>query len=158
MNTNTHIPAFPDILSLLPHRPPIIVVDRVLAVEGLKTTTAYQVQPDTVFISHNGFSEMGMLENLAQTSFIFLNYFFSAEKTGSTGESTRKKLGFISNISRFELIRCPKIGEQLKTTTIAELVFDSEFLKICNIQGEVMLNGQPALKADMKMLLQTGNT
>lgn len=148
-------PAFPDITTLLPHRPPIIVVDKVLAVEGLRTTTVFRVTADCIFTAAGQLSEMGMIENLAQTSFIFLNYYFAAGGAAEPEAKEKEGLGFISNITKLEVCLLPPVGAELKTTTEAELVFNSEILKICNIRGVITLNGQTALQAEMKMLLQS---
>ncbi|MFC3198947.1 hypothetical protein ACFOET_15090 [Parapedobacter deserti] len=145
---------FPEINELIPHRAPMIMVDHVVAVDGLKTETSFLVTPDCLFVDHNALSEMGMLENLAQTSFIFLNYFFT--KPGEVlWDKEKDNLGVISTILDLAVHALPQIGDQLITCTHTELVFTSDFLKICNIRGRVSVNGETALAATMKMLLQT---
>ncbi len=132
----------------------MVMVDQVVAVKGLKTETTFLVQPDCLFVQRGRLSEMGMLENLAQTSFIFLNYFF-IRPDESLWDKEKDNLGVISTILELEVSALPKVSERLFTCTETELVFTSDFLKICNIQGQVSVNGEPALRATMKMLLQT---
>ncbi|WP_353197537.1 hypothetical protein [Parapedobacter defluvii] len=146
--------SFPDIEELIPHRPPMVMVDRVVTVDGFKTETCFGVRPDCVFVQDGALSEMGMLENLAQTSFIFLNYFF-IRPNEVLWDKEKDNLGVISTILELEVQKLPKVGDQLLTCTHTELVFTSDFLKICNIQGRVSVNGETALLASMKMLLQT---
>ncbi|PPL03729.1 hypothetical protein SAMN05444682_102337 [Parapedobacter indicus] len=132
----------------------MVMVDRVVTVDGFKTETSFVVRPDCLFVQNGTLSEMGMLENLAQTSFIFLNYFF-IRPNEVLWDKEKDNLGVISTILDLEVQKLPNVGDQLLTCTHTELVFTSDFLKICNIQGRVSVNGETALQASMKMLLQT---
>lgn len=145
---------FPAIEELIPHRPPMVMVDHVVAVDGLKTETSFLVKPECLFVEQSTLSEMGMLENLAQTSFVFLNYFF-VKPDETLWDKEKDNLGVISTILSLEVSALPRVGDRLLTCTHTELVFTSDFLKICNIQGRVAVNGETMLEATMKMLLQT---
>ncbi len=145
---------FPAIEELIPHRPPMVLVDRVVRVEGVETETAFSVTPNCLFVAHGVLSEMGMLENLAQTSFIFLNYFF-IRPDEVLWDKKKNNLGVISTILDLHVSTLPLVGQELYTHTQTELVFTSDFLKICNIRGTISVGGEIALQATMKMLLQT---
>ncbi|SEL69152.1 hypothetical protein SAMN05421740_108168 [Parapedobacter koreensis] len=134
----------------------MVMVDRVVSVDGLKTETSFLVKSECLFVHRGTLSEMGMLENLAQTSFIFLNYFF-IRPNEALWDKEKDNLGVISTILDLEVVTLPKVGDRLLTSTHTELVFTSDFLKICNIQGQVSVNGTMALTATMKMLLQTND-
>jgi len=145
---------FPAIEELIPHRPPMVLVYRVVRVDGLDTETAFLVRPDCLFVTDGVLSEMGMLENLAQTSFVFLNYFF-IKPDEVLWDKEKDNLGVISTILDLHVEALPNVGQELHTHTQTELVFTSDFLKICNIRGTVSVDGEVALQATMKMLLQT---
>ncbi len=145
---------FPAIEELIPHRPPFVLVDRVVRVAGLETETAFSVTRDCLFVANGVLSEMGMLENLAQTSFIFLNYFF-IKPDEVLWDKKKDNLGVISTILDLNVSALPRVGQELHTLTHTELVFTSDFLKICNIKGTVAADGELAMQATMKMLLQT---
>lgn len=132
----------------------MVMVDQVIRVDGLTTETSFLVKPTCLFVQAGVFSEMGMLENLAQTSFIFLNYFF-IKPNEALWDKEKDNLGVISTILKLEVHALPKVGDRLFTRTHTELVFTSDFLKICNIEGWVSVNGVTTLTATMKMLLQT---
>ena len=142
------------ITTLIPHREPMVMVDRVIALDGLRTQTSFLVKADGLFVSGNEFSEMGMLENIAQTSFIFLNHFF-ADQAHLMWSEGRETLGFISTVTSATVLLLPRVGQTLETTTTTELVFTSDLLKICNIDGDIRIDGQLAMRTRMKMLLQT---
>lgn len=145
---------FPTIEELIPHRPPMVLVDRVVRVDGLETETAFSITPNCLFVAQGVLSEMGMLENLAQTSFIFLNYFF-IKPNEVLWDKKKDNLGVISTIVNLDVSALPKVGQVLHTHTQTELAFTSDFLKICTIQGTISVDGNIALQATMKMLLQT---
>lgn len=145
---------FPAIEELIPHRPPMVLVDRVVRVDDLETETAFTVTSNCFFVANGVLSEMGMLENLAQTSFIFLNYFF-IKPDEVLWDKKKDNLGVISTILDLDVSTLPCVGQELHTHTQTELVFTSDFLKICNIQGTIAVEGEIAMRATMKMLLQT---
>jgi len=147
---------YPAIEELIPHRAPIICVDEVIWVDELEATTTYKVKSDSIFISSHSFSEMGLLENSAQTSFVFLKFFFANSQEDLWGEG-KDSVGFISHISQMETYFLPQIGEKLITSTQTELVFDSENLKICNVKAQTLIHHKTAFEAEMKMILQTRN-
>lgn len=142
------------ITTLIPHREPMVMVDHVIALDGLRTQTSFLIKPGGLFVSGDEFSEMGMLENIAQTSFIFLNHFF-ADQAHLMWSKGRETLGFISTVTSAEVLLLPRVGQTIETTTNTELVFTSDLLKICNIDGDIRIEGQLAMRTRMKMLLQT---
>lgn len=142
---------YPKIEELIPHRAPIICVDEVIVADELSATTFYKVKSDSIFVSANTFSELGLLENAAQTSFVFLNFFF---KNSNENLLSGEKLGFISQISSMKVNFLPRLGEKLITCTETELVFNSENLKICNVKAQTIVNYKIAFEIEMKMILQ----
>lgn len=147
---------YPKIEELIPHRAPIICVDKVILVNDLEATTSYKIKSDSIFIKQNSFSELGLLENSAQTSFVFLKFFFVNSQEDLWGEG-KDSVGFISHISQMDTHFLPSIGDDLITSTQTELVFDSENLKICNVKAQTFVNQKTAFEAEMKMILQTRN-
>lgn len=152
MSLESNVGSLP-IITLIPHREPMIMVDRVVSLNGLQTQTALLIKADNLFVSNGQLSEMGMLENIAQTSFIFLNHYFAEQANEVLGNDT-ETLGFISSITSVEVLFIPQVGQTLDTVTKTELVFSSDSLKICNIEGSVSINDQLAMRTQMKMLLQ----
>lgn len=145
---------FPEIETLIPHRKPILCLDKVLSVNGLTAQTYYEIKEDCLFYTDGYFSELGLLENAAQSSFVFLKFFFSDSTEDLWGEG-RDSVGFISHITSMETYLLPKPGDGLFTTTTTELVFDTENLKICNVKAEITVNSQMVFTIEMKMILQT---
>ncbi|SMC34807.1 hypothetical protein [Moheibacter sediminis] len=147
---------YQSIEKLIPHRAPILCVDEVILVDALISMTSYIVKSDSIFVTGNSFSELGLLENSAQTSFVFLNFFLNESNDKLLDEKTNS-VGFISHISSMKIQFLPQLREKLNTTTETELVFNSENLKICNVKAQTTINEKIAFEAEMKMILQTTN-
>lgn len=141
---------YPEIGQLIPHRKPILCVDEVILVDGLIAQTNYKIDENSLFITNGVFSELGLLENAAQSSFVFLNYFFKNSDT-----QLSEAVGFISQISTLQVHFSPKLGDKIITSTHTELVFDAENMKICNVKAETMVKDKIAFSTEMKMILQT---
>lgn len=145
---------FPEIKELIPHRKPMLCVDEVLAVDGLSTKTRYKIVENSLFLQNGCFSELGLLENAAQSSFIFLN--FISTDDGSNGWTfDRHAVGFISQILELKVHYCPQLNDELITTTVADLVFDSKNLKICNVIAKINIKTKIVFDTKIKMILQT---
>jgi len=145
---------YPQIEELIPHRKPILCVDEVLLVDGLIAKTRYKIEENSLFFSNGFFSEMGLLENAAQSSFVFLKFFFADSQEDLWGEG-KDSVGFISHITTMEIHFLPNLYDELITSTETELVFDTENLKICNVKAEIKVNSKAAFSTEMKMILQT---
>lgn len=145
---------YPEIEELIPHRRPILCIDKVLLVDGLMAQTHYKIEETCLFFTDGIFSELGLLENAAQSSFVFLKFFLFDSQKDLWSEG-RDSVGFISHITSMETFFLPKLGEELFTTTATELVFDTENLKICNVKARTTVNSKLAFTTEMKMILQT---
>lgn len=145
---------YPEIETLIPHRKPILCIDKVISVEGLIAKTQYKIDKNCLFLTNGSFSELGLLENAAQSSFVFLKFFLTDSKENLWSDG-KDSIGFISHINSMTVHFLPKEQDELFTTTSTELVFDSENLKICNVIAETTVNSELAFTTEMKMILQT---
>lgn len=154
-----------EIASLIPHREPMVLVDQVLSMEDFEIITSYRIKADNIFLEKQGndqnqfFSEMGLLENVAQTSYLFIRLYFEKQYTDKEPPasvlSSGSELGFISGIQHLEIFGLPAIGDTISTQTRTTLDYTSDFLKICSIEGTVRINERVLLSTTMKMLLKT---
>ncbi|MGB6084004.1 hypothetical protein [Moheibacter sp.] len=144
---------YPEIETLIPHRKPILCIDKVISVEDLVAKTQYKIDEKALFCTNGSFSELGLLENAAQSSFVFLNFFLKDAKENLWSDG-KDSIGFISHINSMTVNFLPKVHDKLLTTTTTELVFDAENLKICNVVAETTVNSELAFTTEMKMILQ----
>ena len=52
----------------IPQKPPMVMVDRLVSIEGKTTITAFRISPDNIFVEKGLFREPGLIENMAQTA------------------------------------------------------------------------------------------
>lgn len=152
MKSSNNTP-FPPITELIPQRPPVVMVDQVLACDGTWTTTSFVVPQSGIFVENGALSEVGLIENMAQSSFIFLHY-INAPDGQSIFPQQGRAIGFISNIVQLSVLGQARVDQQLLTQLRTELVFTSENLKICKVMGDIRVENEVIFSATMTMLLQ----
>jgi hypothetical protein len=90
----------------------MLMVDYVIHLDEQSIETTFDIAKDTLFVDHGMLSEVGVIENAAQTcSGIVAWPHFESNKTAENYQIQ----GFISKIDRVDLFRLPKIGETLIT-------------------------------------------
>lgn len=141
-----------DITKFLPHRHPFLLVDKVIAITDQQVITSFQIKPSCLFVENNFFSEVGLIENAAQTcsSIVGKSYF---EESDTEGEGT-KLIGFISAIKKVTINSCPKPGTTIITKADLQSRFDTNEYSICTIKCITTLNKQELLSCEMNLFIQ----
>lgn len=132
-----------DILTLLPQRPPFVMVDALTHFTEAVTRTRMQVREDNIFVENGALNEAGIIENIAQTCAVrmgYINKFLQADKV---------KLGFIGAIKNLVIEALPQTGDVLHTTV--EVV--SEVFALTLVNAKVEVNEQLISSCEMKISL-----
>lgn len=145
---------FENIEEYIPHRAPMIMLDKILSIQGFEIKTSYVIKQDSILVFGNQILETGLIENFAQTSFVFLKALF-ADETNTDFQNPEQTLGFISSIKNLHIKELPKVDDELITTTEVDLVFKSPVLKIIDVKGYTQVNNKIVFESEMKMLVQT---
>ncbi|HEY4288588.1 MAG TPA: 3-hydroxyacyl-ACP dehydratase [Puia sp.] len=131
-----------NILSLLPHRPPFVMIDELLFADSVSSRTSYRVSPDNVFTENGKWSEAGLLENMAQTVAAGAGYM-----ARSSNEAV--KVGFIGAVKNFVVGDLPFVGDQLITEiTITDTVFN-----MVRVEGVISCNGSPIASGELNIFI-----
>ena len=106
-----------DIMTLLPHRPPFVMVERMEHFDMHSCTSSFTVNKDNIMVSRGILSETAMMENVAQTCALrigYINCYIFNEQI---------RLGYIGAIDRAKIYSLPKVGDRVETTieVLAEL-------------------------------------
>lgn len=99
----------PEIQSILPHRYPFLLVDRILEIEPGKkgTGTKNLTGSEWFFKGHLFYPPTLLLESLAQVGGIVLG-------SKAREESPQSQfIGLFAGVSDFQFQRCPTLGEQI---------------------------------------------
>lgn len=134
-----------DIQQYLPHREPMLMVDSILEIGNEEVITTFKIKGDNVFIENEKFSEVGLIENMAQTSSAtFGHTFFESEN------KKVKVIGFITNIKSVKIHNTPKIGEEI----ISKAKLVSRFENICHISCQSFVENQMITEAEINLFIK----
>jgi len=136
----------------LPQYPPFLMLDQLDFFTEKSANTSFQILADNVLLENNHFSEVGLLENIAQTCAVHAGYTFAQKKMDTENSNTeiQSPVGFIGAIKDFQLHYLPKVNETIHTS----IVIEHEFGNASVIKGEVKVNGVLSASCEMKIFLQ----
>lgn len=134
--------AINDIQSLIPQKPPFVMVDKLLSVTEMVTTTGFCIKADNIFVQDGTFKEPGLVENIAQTA---------AASAGYVSHTTNKPVlvGYIGAVNNLQVFALPKTGDEL----ITEITTENQIFDVTLISGKITCNGQLIAQCKMKIFI-----
>jgi len=129
-----------NISSLIPQKPPFVMVDKLLNSDDTSTQTNFLIKEENVLVVNGELTEAGLMENIAQTA---------AAREGYIALSENKPVavGYIGAVKNFEIFDLPKINDQLVTEIkIKNQVFDATI-----ISGIIMCNDIVIAQCEMNI-------
>ena len=118
--------------NFLPHREPMLMVTRLLAIDETTVHTEFDVTEDCIFLKNEVLAEVGLIENAAQVCSAIVGQTFF-EKDDLKGEGN-KLVGYISAIKKVEIFDVPKKGDVLTTKASLLSRFDTGAMTICSME------------------------
>lgn len=99
-----------DILAILPHRRPFVLIDRLESYDESTTsvTTSYRIPEDGVFVEDNIFKAEGLMENIAQSCAARIGFYDWLHELPV-------KPGVIGSVKGLSIASFPKVGEKIFT-------------------------------------------
>ncbi len=141
-----------DIKKFLPHRAPMLMVDRILYIDSDSVIADFKITSECIFVSNNSLKEVGLLENIAQScSAIVGQSYFSNQK-----ENTEHKrvLGFISAIKKVEIHQLPNVGDVIITKASLVSRFDTGSISMCAMECTTEIDNQLLASCTLNLLIQ----
>ena len=133
-----------DVLTLLPQRPPFVMIDQLTHFDEVVTSTRFEVREDNLFMEADGqLNSCALVENIAQTCAARMGYI------NSYIIKDKVKLGFIGAIKRLEILRPARKGEVL--STIIEVM--QEVGAVTMVNATVKVGEETLVTAEMKIAL-----
>ena len=133
-----------DVLTLLPQRPPFVMIDCLTHFDDVLTASRFQVKADNIFMGDDGvLNSCALAENIAQTCAArmgYINQYILKDKV---------KLGFIGDIKHLKIWREARAGEELRT----EIEVMQEVLQMTLVKATVKVGEETIVTADMKIAL-----
>lgn len=133
-----------DVLTLLPQRPPFVMIDCLTHFDDVLTASRFQVKADNIFMGDDGvLNSCALAENIAQTCAArmgYINQYILKDKV---------KLGFIGDIKHLKIWREACVGDELRT----EIEVMQEVLQMTLVKATVKVGEETIVTADMKIAL-----
>lgn len=130
------------ILSLIPQKPPFVMVDELLFSDDNITKTSFTISADNVLVINGEFSEAGLMENMAQTA---------AAGSGNMARIENRPVvnGYIGQVKNFEIYSLPKVGDVLLT----EVKIEVQVFAAGIVSGKIWCNEVEVAQCEMKIFI-----
>ena len=130
------------ILSIIPQRPPFVMVDTLLFADEHGARTQFTVRSDNPLVSQGCFREPGLVENIAQTA---------AARAGFQCITEQKipQTGYIGDVKNLDIVELPVVGDVLET----EIRIENQIFDITVISGKVYCNKKLMAQCEMKIFI-----
>ncbi len=131
------------VLSLIPQKPPMAMVDGLLECDSEKTISTLTISTGNLFVEGGFFKEPGLIENIAQTA---------ALQSGYNASILKKEppVGFIGSVKRMKIYFLPKVGDRLQTKVTTLMAMEN----ISIIKGVVTVSEKLLAEGEMNIFLQ----
>jgi 3-hydroxymyristoyl/3-hydroxydecanoyl-(acyl carrier protein) dehydratase len=139
---NTDAKYDPEIFSLIPQRPPFVMIDRFLGLDEKSGSSAFKITEGNIFVENGAFTEPGLIENIAQTAAARIGYICKTEKKPVL-------IGYIGAVQNLEIFALPKINDEIKT----EIAIKNEIFNVTIIGGKILCEGKLLAHCEMKIFI-----
>jgi 3-hydroxymyristoyl/3-hydroxydecanoyl-(acyl carrier protein) dehydratase len=134
------------ILEIIPQRPPMVMVERLMVCDSKTTVTQLPVKEDNIFLTKNGLSPSGIMESMAQTAAARTGWLI---KNQSGSENKKVPIGVIGSIKNFKLHFQPVAGMLMNITVEVRL----EVMQAAVVNAKVEVEGKLSAEAEMQIFL-----
>jgi predicted hotdog family 3-hydroxylacyl-ACP dehydratase len=131
-----------EILDYIPQKQPMVMVGKLLRVDGKRTVTSLTIGKENLFCEEGIFSEAGLIENIAQTAAAGAGY-------RSLLKNESPLPGFIGGIKNLVIHSLPITGDHL----ITEVVVEHEVFNATVITGKSSVNDRLVIECEMKIFI-----
>ena len=131
-----------NIQSLIPQKPPFVMIDKLLSVTETTATTGFSIKADNIFVKDGVFKEPGLVENIAQTA---------AARAGYVSHTQNKpvQVGYIGAVNNLQIFSLPKTDDEL----ITEISIENQIFDVTLISGKISCNETVLAQCKMKIFI-----
>ena len=131
-----------NIQSLIPQRPPFVMIDELIYSDEKTSHTSLLISGDNIFVVNGELREPGLLENIAQTAAAHAGY-------NAILENQPVKVGYIGAVKNFEVFKLPLLNSRIETKiTVEDQVFGATL-----ITGNTTCNEELVARCEMKIFI-----
>ncbi len=131
-----------NILSYIPQRAPLVMVDKILSSDETGTRSSFLIRKENIFVENGLFTEPGLVENIAQTA---------AARAGYISEAEGKpvSVGYIGAIRNLVITSMPHIHDEIST----EITIQNQIFNVSVISGKITCNEALIAQCEMKIFI-----
>jgi predicted hotdog family 3-hydroxylacyl-ACP dehydratase len=135
------LPSDFDILELIPQRPPMTMIDALIAADEKSARGKLYILDSNLFIDKGVLAEPGLIEFIAQTA---------AAYTGYKNKTINKEVseGYIGAIKNLVIYELPGVNNQIES----EIIVENEIVGYTIIAGRVYLGDRLLAECEMRIL------
>jgi predicted hotdog family 3-hydroxylacyl-ACP dehydratase len=131
----------PNIKTILPHREPFIMVDDLVMATIEQFETSFTICADNIFLDAEGFSQYGMIENIAQSCALGMNRIKVQTKHTMMN-------GYLSSVTKLKVIALPQLHDELITKVYPIYTFENMYL----YKGENYIHHKKIMECEIKLV------
>jgi len=130
-----------DILDLIPQRPPMKMIDALIAADERSARGQLHIMESNLFSENGVLSEPGLIEFIAQTA---------AAYTGFKNKTTNREVseGYIGAIKNLVIYELPPINSRIES----EIIVENEIVGYTIITGRIYQKEQLLAECEMRIL------
>jgi len=144
-----------DISDFLPHRPPFLLVDKVLELDDTSVSTSLKIKRNCLFVKNNKFDEVGLVEFAAQTcSAIVGKDYFDEDDIKGKGN---KLIGFISSVKKLTIFDCPSLDSTIIAKAKLISSYDNGSFSLSTLSCRIYEDSKELLSCELNLIIQEAN-
>ena len=142
-----------NINQFLPHRAPMLLIDVLKQITTTSVTSVFEINSSNVFVENNFFSEVGLIENAAQTCSCIVGHSYFLTRDNEIKENV-KLVGFISGIKKANVFMLPMVNQTIKTSATLISRFDIDNYIICTMKCATHQDENLLLESEINLFIQ----
>ena len=132
----------PSVISLIPQRPPMVMVDALLSYTATTGAAGLTIAADNLFVQNGQLQEAGVVEHIAQSIALHKGYYYYLQHQPAP-------MGYIGSIKRMSIYAPPEVGANLTT----ELSIIQEFMGVTLVKVRTTSGGVLVAEGEMKTVI-----
>lgn len=130
------------VTALLPQKSPFQMVSQLYEFTEEGIITGFDIPEDNIFNENGFFNESGLIENIAQSIALHINYGFHLKNIAPPQ-------GYIGTVNKVTVFELPKVNSLIRT----EVKIIGEFMGITLIEGTSFQGDEKLISTQMKTVI-----
>ena len=132
----------PSVISLIPQRPPMVMVDALLSYTATTGAAGLTIAADNLFVQNGQLQEDGVGEHIGTGIALHKGYYYYLQHQPAP-------MGYIGSIKRMSIYALPEVGSNI----ITELSIIQEFMGVTLVKVRTTLGGELIAEGEMKTVI-----